>query len=132
MRSIGPGSYHPAEDSRYSYLDETGTFKLEANVEYRFPIFGDIYGALFIDAGNVWLLEKDKNRPGGELRLDSFAQQIALNTGAGVRYDLEFLVLRLDFGIAIHAPYDTGKKGYYNIPSFAKGFAWHFAIGYPF
>lgn len=132
VRSIGPGSYHPAEDSRYSYLDETGTFKLEANVEYRFPIFGDIYGALFIDAGNVWLLEKDKNRPGGELRLDSFAQQIALNTGAGVRYDLEFLVLRLDFGIAIHAPYDTGKKGYYNIPSFAKGFAWHFAIGYPF
>lgn len=132
VRSIGPGSYHPAEDSRYSYLDETGTFKLEANVEYRFPIFGDIYGALFVDAGNVWLLEKDKNRPGGELRLDSFAQQIALNTGAGVRYDLEFLVLRLDFGIAIHAPYDTGKKGYYNIPSFAKGFAWHFAIGYPF
>ena len=132
VRSIGPGSYHPAEDSRYSYLDETGTFKLEANVEYRFPIFGDIYGALFVDAGNVWLLEKDKNRPGGEFRFDSFAKQIALNTGAGVRYDLEFLVLRLDFGIAIHAPYDTGKKGYYNIPSFGKGFAWHFAIGYPF
>lgn len=132
VRSIGPGSYHPKKDSRYSYLDETGTFKMEANIEYRFPIFGDIYGALFVDAGNVWLLEKDESRPGGEFRFDSFAKQIALNTGAGVRYDLEFLVLRLDFGIAIHAPYDTGKKGYYNIPSFGKGFAWHFAIGYPF
>ncbi len=132
VRSIGPGSYHPAEETRYSYLDETGTLKIEANLEYRFPLFGDLHGALFLDAGNVWLLEKDDSRPGGEFKLKTFADQIALNTGTGLRYDLEFMVLRLDFGIAIHAPYNTGKKGYYNIPGFGKGFAWHFAIGYPF
>lgn len=132
VRSIGPGSYHPDKETRYSYLDETGTLKFEANIEYRFGIFGDLNGALFVDAGNVWLLEKDESRPGGEFKLNSFAKQIALNTGAGLRYDLEFMVLRLDFGIALHAPYDTGKSGYYNIPNFGKGFAWHFAIGYPF
>lgn len=132
VRSIGPGSYHPAEETRYSYLDETGTLKLEANLEYRFNMFGDLNGALFIDAGNIWLIEKDENRPGGEFKSSTFAKQIALNSGFGLRYDLQFLVLRLDFGIAIHAPYDTGKKGYYNIPNFGKGFAWHFAIGYPF
>jgi outer membrane translocation and assembly module TamA len=132
VRSLGPGSYHPDKETRYSYLDETGTLKFEANIEYRFGIFGDLNGALFVDAGNVWLLEKDDSRPGGEFSLDSFAKQIALNTGAGLRYDLEFMVLRLDFGVAIHAPYDTGKSGYYNIPNFGKGFAWHFAIGYPF
>ena len=69
---------------------------------------------------------------GGEITLKNLADQIALNTGFGVRYDLEFLVLRFDVGVALHYPYDTGKSGYYNIPSFAKGYAWHFAIGYPF
>lgn len=132
VRTIGPGSYHPAKETRYSYLDETGTLKFEANVEYRFGLLGNLNGAVFIDAGNVWLLEKDESRPGGEFTLRSFANEIALNTGFGLRYDLDILVLRLDFGIALHAPYDTGKSGYYNLPNFGKGFAWHFAIGYPF
>ena len=57
---------------------------------------------------------------------------IALGTGVGIRYDLEFLVLRFDLGIGIHAPYDTGKSGYYNMPSFGKSLGYHFAIGYPF
>lgn len=132
VRSLGPGSYHPNEETRYSYLDETGTFKIEANIEYRTKLFGDLQGALFIDAGNIWLINRDENRPGGEITLKNLADQIALNTGFGLRYDLEFLVLRLDVGIALHYPYDTGKSGYYNVPSFSKGYAWHFAIGYPF
>lgn len=132
VRSLGPGSYHPADNTRYSYLDETGTLKFEANLEYRSKLFGNLQGALFVDAGNIWLLDKDENRPGGEFRLKDFADQIALNTGFGVRYDLEFLVLRFDVGIALHYPYDTGKSGYYNVPSFRKGYAWHFAVGYPF
>ena len=52
--------------------------------------------------------------------------------GVGLRYDLTFLVIRLDLGIALHDPYDTGKKGYYNIPKFKDGLGLHFAIGYPF
>ena len=132
VRSLGPGVYNPAKDAKYGYLDQTGDIKLEANVEYRFPIFGDLYGAAFLDAGNVWLMRKDANRPGGQLTLRNFAKSIALGTGAGIRYDLEFLVVRLDLGIAIHAPYDTGKSGYYNIPKFKDGLGLHFAIGYPF
>jgi hypothetical protein len=61
-----------------------------------------------------------------------FANDIALNTGTGLRYDLEFLVIRLDFGFGLHAPYATKKKGYFNLSPFGDGFAWHFAIGYPF
>lgn len=138
VRSIGPGTYHPDENNRYGYIDETGDLKLEANVEYRFPLFGDLYGAAFLDAGNVWLLRKQTDnegndvRPGGEIRLRNLGKSIALGTGVGLRYDLTFLVIRLDLGVALHAPYDTGKSGYYNIPRFKDGLGLHFAIGYPF
>ena len=132
VRSVGPGSYRPDNANSYTYLDETGTFKLELNAEYRFRIIADLHGALFIDAGNIWLLKKDKERPGGEIRLKDFPEQIALNTGVGVRYDLGILVVRVDFGLGLHAPYDTGRKGYFNLNPLKDGFAWHFAIGYPF
>ena len=132
VRSIGPGTYNPGQNTKYGYLDQTGDIKLEANVEYRFPIFGELYGATFLDAGNVWLMRKDESRPGGEFTLKNFAKSIALNTGLGVRYDLTFLVIRLDLGIALHVPYETGKSGYYNIPKFKDGLGLHFAIGYPF
>jgi outer membrane protein assembly factor BamA len=132
VRSLGPGTFHPGKNIQYGYLDQTGDIKLEANIEYRFPIFGDLYGATFLDAGNVWLMREEESRPGGELTMKNFAKSIALGTGAGIRYDLEFLVIRLDLGVALHAPYDTGKRGYYNIPKFKDGLGLHFAIGYPF
>ena len=132
VRSVGPGTYNPGQNTKYGYLDQTGDIKLEANVEYRFPIFGELYGATFLDAGNVWLMRKDENRPGGEFSLKNFVKSIALNTGVGVRYDLTFLVIRLDMGIALHVPYETGKSGYYNIPKFKDGLGLHFPIGYPF
>ncbi len=132
VRSVGPGSYRPDNVNSYTYLDETGTLKLEANIEYRFRIVSDLHGALFVDAGNIWLLKEDKERPGGEFRFNTFGKQIALNTGLGVRYDLSILVLRVDFGLGLHAPYDTGRKGYFNLNPLKDGFAWHFAIGYPF
>ena len=114
VRSIGPGGYHPAE-SRYSYLDQTGTFRFEANVEYRFRIFKSIWGATFLDAGNVWLMRKDEARPNSQLELKTFPKQIALGTGVGIRYDMDILVFRLDFGIPLHLPYDTERSGYYNV-----------------
>ena len=85
VRSLGPGTYNPGKDSKYGYLDQTGDIKLEANVEYRFPILGDLHGATFLDAGNVWLIRKDESRPGGLLTWKDFAQSIALNTGVGLR-----------------------------------------------
>lgn len=131
VRSIGPGSYRP-ENSEYSYIDQTGDIKLEANIEYRFPIIGNLNGAVFLDAGNVWQIRGDKKYPERQINLQRIGREIALGTGAGIRYDLEFLVLRLDVGVGLHAPYQTEKNGYYNMPSFVKSLGYHFAIGYPF
>ena len=132
VRSIGPGSYRAPEGTPEEYFDRTGTFKFEANTELRFPIFGPLHGAVFLDAGNVWLLKNDKLRPGGRLRASSFLRDLALGTGAGLRLDIDILVIRADLGIGIHAPYDTGRKGYYNMTSFGNSLAFHLAIGYPF
>ena len=132
VRSIGPGSYRPPKSVRDTYFDQTGTFKFEFNVEYRFPIFGPLHGALFLDSGNVWLLKDDPLRPGGQLKASTFIKDLALGTGVGLRFDISMLVLRADLGIGIHAPYDTGKSGYYNMTSFKKSLAFHLAIGYPF
>jgi outer membrane protein assembly factor BamA len=129
IRSIGPGSY---QDYNGSYLNQTGEFKLELNAEMRFRIAGGLNGAVFFDAGNVWMLRPSADRPGGTLQGSTFSREIATGTGAGLRYDLGFLVLRADLGIGIHLPYDTGKTGYYNIPGFRDGLGFHLAIGYPF
>lgn len=131
VRSIGPGRFH-SQESKYSYIDQTGDIKLEANAELRFKLFGSLYGATFLDAGNIWLMRKDEKRPHGRLSGSDFLESIALGTGAGLRYDMEFLVLRLDLGVALHAPYETSKKGYYNIEKFTDGLSLNFAIGYPF
>ena len=131
IRTVGPGRYTTPR-TRYSYMDQTGDFKLETNVEYRFPLMGSLQGALFLDAGNVWLLREDEKRPGGTLQASTFFNDLALGTGMGIRYDLEFLILRLDLGVALHTPADTHRSGYYNIGKFKDGLALHFAIGYPF
>ena len=132
VRSLGPGSYHAPGNTSSDYFDQTGTFKFEANIEYRFPIAGPLHGALFLDTGNVWLLKEDPARPGGLLKASTFLNDLALGTGVGLRFDIGMLVVRGDLGIGIHAPYDTGKSGYYNMTSFGKSLAFHLAIGYPF
>lgn len=132
VRSIGPGSYHVSEDATDGYFDQTGTFKFEFNVEYRFPIYGPLRGAMFLDTGNVWLLEDDAQRPGGKLKASSFFKDLAVGTGVGLRFDISMLVVRGDLGIGIHAPYETGHGGYYNMESFGRSLAFHLAIGYPF
>ena len=150
VRTLGPGSFRPkvesspqgeplpegtaqpAGNARYSYYDQTGTFKFEANVEYRFPILGYFNGAVFLDAGNIWLLQDDEKRPGGRLKMKNFFNELALGTGVGLRFDMTMLVVRADLGIALHAPYQTTKSGYFNIPSFKDLLAFHLAIGYPF
>lgn len=134
IRSIGPGSYHPEKRSVTAYLDQTGDIKLEGNIGYRFKIAGRLNGAVFVDAGNVWLLRKEKERPGGEFRLKDLWREIALGTGFGLRYDITYIVIRADLGVALHAPYNTGKPGYFNIRNydFRDGLVLNLAIGYPF
>ena len=130
VRALGPGSYR-SPNVKYAYMDQTGDIKLEVNAELRARLFGDLHGAFFVDAGNIWLMRKDELRPGAEFSKASF-ENVAVGTGLGLRYDLDFLVLRFDVGMALHAPYETGKAGWYNIPKFADGIAYNFAIGYPF
>ncbi len=131
VRSLGPGSYRVPESQRNGYFDQTGTFKLELNTEYRFPIVSVLHGALFLDAGNIWLLKNDPLRPGGKLRGSTFFKDLALGTGVGLRVDIGMMVIRGDLGYGLHAPYDTGSAGYFNI-RFKDAFAFHLAIGYPF
>ena len=131
VRSIGPGSYRAPATLKNGYFDQTGTFKLELNTEYRFPIISVLHGAVFVDAGNIWLLKNDPDRPGGLLQAKTFLNDIALGTGVGLRVDIGMMVIRGDLGYGLHAPYDTGHHGYWNIP-FKKAFAFHLAIGYPF
>lgn len=148
-RSIGPGDFR--NDVYSSQIFHTGDIKFELNAELRFPIFWKINGAVFVDAGNVWNQRDPKvymtaeeieaclkgfNLPrmyDSHISADTFLNQIALGTGAGLRLDYESIVIRLDLGIAIHAPFDTGLPGYYNIPNFWKnGMKFNFGIGYPF
>lgn len=131
VRSLGPGSYHVPSDRVNGYFDQTGTFKLELNAEYRFPLFGSLNGAVFVDMGNIWLLKNDPLRPGGKLTGREFIRDVAVGTGVGLRYDLGMIVVRGDLGYGIHTPYADYSRHYFNIP-FHKAFAFHLALGYPF
>lgn len=100
-RTLGPGSY--ADDGTFSF-DQFGDGQLEANLEYRFKMFKMLNGALFIDAGNVWLRQKNASKPGAEFAWDRFYKEIAIGSGAGLRADFSFFVLRLDMGIKTRDP----------------------------
>ncbi len=130
-RGIGPGKYRPA-NNRSSYVEQTGDIKVLMNLEYRPKLFGKMYGAVFLDVGNVWAMREDANRAGAKFEMKNFFKQMAVGTGIGLRYDFDFFILRLDWGVGLHVPYDTGKSGFYNIGKFADAQAFHLAIGLPF
>jgi outer membrane protein assembly factor BamA len=108
VRTLGPGSYILPETS---FINQTADMKLEFNVEYRFKLFWILEGATFIDAGNIWTVRYDYNRPGSLFRFRSLADDIAVGTGLGFRFDLKFVLLRADFGLKLRDPQDTdGSK----------------------
>jgi outer membrane protein assembly factor BamA len=130
-RSLGPGGYH--EENPSDIIDQTGDVKLEGNAEYRFTLSGVVKGAFFLDAGNVWLLNKDENRPDAEFNFSTFTRQLAVGTGFGLRFDFSFFILRTDIGLPLRNAYAT--DGRYWLPSVKdvfKGFLFNLAIGYPF
>lgn len=136
LRTLGPGRYVPSEN-KYAFLDQSGEFKIESNIEYRLRLTGNLFGALFLDSGNVWLWEKDPQRPGGSLQevvsASDFLKQMALATGLGLRYDLGLIVVRFDVGFGLHLPYASDAPGYFNTTTnFTKHIGYHLAIGYPF
>ena len=166
VRDIGPGSFSDLgiQDKQLFYLMRNGDMKLVMNLEYRAPLFGNLKGAIFLDAGNVWRLrpfdigteeewagldfvDEDGEEYTGEeayyalrkwtdgmtFKASRFFNDIALGTGVGLRYDMGFLVVRLDWGIALHIPCDNGVSGYFfNVKRFKDLHTLNFAIGYPF
>lgn len=139
IRGIGPGASIALGNQELNFVLGNGDIKLVGNLEYRRRLFGSLFAAAFIDVGNVWTYNYDYEddiinwyfEP-STFKFHNFFRQLAVGTGIGIRYDLDFLVLRLDWGIGLHLPYDTGKSGFYNIDSFKDNQTLHFAIGYPF
>ena len=139
-RSLGPGSYKtPDSLAANSFVDQAGDIKLEGNIEYRFPIVSIIRGALFMDAGNIWMRKDDPNRPGGTFSGKTFLDEIAVGTGFGLRLDLSFFILRFDLAFPLHVPYlPKGERWVTNkidfgSPSWRKdNLVLNVAIGYPY
>ncbi|TGE27641.1 translocation and assembly module lipoprotein TamL [Hymenobacter metallicola] len=124
-RGIGPGTYTPTttEKSNSSFYDQVGDMRIEANAEYRQDLFPYVKGALFVDAGNIWLINDDPTRPGGKFEASSFLKELAVGAGAGIRIDVQFFVIRFDVAMPVRTP--NGDKGG-STPTY------NIAIGYPF
>lgn len=137
-RSLGPGSYLNTQTTNNFLPDQSGDLKLEFSTEYRAKLFSIVRGAVFVDAGNVWLLNADPNKSGGEITKD-FMKDIAVGAGAGLRFDLSFLVLRTDLAFPLRKPYlPQGQRWVIDDINFGSG-PWrkenlilNIAIGYPF
>lgn len=130
-RQIGPGRYRSTQRRR-SYVEQTGDIKIQFNLEYRPHLMGSLYGAVFLDAGNVWTMHYDDGRPEGHFKFKNILNEMALGTGVGLRYDIGYFMIRLDWGLGLHVPYETDKTGFYNISKFKDAQAFHLAIGLPF
>lgn len=137
-RNLGPGTY-TVPDSISSmpgyYPNLLGDIKLEFNLEYRYSLNKSWKGALFVDVGNIWLRQTGEPSTGKEFYFDTFYKQLAVGTGFGIRYDLEFAVFRLDYGIKVRDPRLTGPESWvlFQPPFIPKNLmVWHFAVGYPF
>ena len=107
---------------------------MEANVEYRFNMFWKVAGAVFVDAGNIWMLKDDGTESGKEsmLRASTLVESIAANWGVGLRLDFSFLILRLDLGLKVHDPARAQKWVGPDQWFKRNGYALHFGVGYPF
>lgn len=129
-RTLGPGAYNPREN--ITRFDKIGDVMLEGNFEYRFHILKAFNGALFVDAGNIWRLQPDKSKPGGEFKVGSFLDEIAIGGGFGIRWDLSFVVLRLDLATPLKDPkYAAGDRWTFDKKPWSTVVA-NFGIGYPF
>jgi len=140
-RSVGPGSYdyRLVEQPDNFFIDQTGDAKLETNLEYRFGLVGFLKGALFVDAGNVWLLRNDVTRPGADFQWNRFASEIAVGSGFGLRIDVNFFVLRLDAAFPVRKPFlpagnrwTLSEVNFLNRDWRRENLILNIAIGYPF
>lgn len=125
---VGPGSFVSLDGLKY---ERSGDIKLEVNGEYRFNVYGILKGAIFMDAGNVWLLREDKGFKNGTFKINKFYKELYWNTGLGLRLDIDFFVIRLDLGVPIYNPGYNGEKWRMKNMQF-KELVLNIGIGYPF
>lgn len=129
-RTLGPGNKPEVKDT--TYPAQVGDVRLEANAEFRFPIWWIFHGALFFDAGNVWYLrDTEDSNPEEVFHFDNFYKQLGFNTGVGLRIDATFVILRFDLGIQLHNPgRPEGQRWIHNFKW--SNMALNFGVGYPF
>ena len=131
VRGVGPGGYvDPNKSTTNGFFNQTGDVKLEANIELRFDLYKWLKAALFTDVGNVWLLNKDAERPLANFDFTRFWNEFAIDVGAGIRLDFNYFVVRVDYGIGIRDPGISGSNKWYINKSSPGRF--QLAIGYPF
>ncbi len=135
-RSIGPGSYFSNKSYSESYWDQSGNVKLEANIEYRFPIISVLKGAWFVDAGNVWLSSDNASLPGGAFGPNWYTE-IAVGAGFGARIDIDYFVIRFDLATPLRNPGLPQSERWTGLLNLGNGWnsrnlVLNFAIGYPF
>lgn len=132
-RSIGPGSFDGNTMNVGFLPDQSGDLKIELNTELRGTLYKFIKGAVFVDAGNIWLLNEDPLKPGSEFTGD-FLEQMAVGTGVGLRFDFSFLILRTDFAFPLKyntAPFFEGVD-VFNANWQKDNLIFNLAFGYPF
>lgn len=149
-RGLGPGTYRtPADRENSAFYDQVGDMRIEANAEYRQDLFPYVKGALFVDAGNIWLINDDPSRQtidengnpdgrNGKFAFNSFLKELAVGAGAGLRIDVQFFVLRFDYAYPLRLPYsnteirnplNNNEVLYKKTPDTGR---FNIAIGYPF
>ncbi len=138
INSLGPGNFNQSADNQ-NFFQLGGDVKLEMNAEYRFTIYRFFKGALFADAGNVWLLESNPTNIGNPFTFSGFANEIAMGAGIGFRIDVSFFILRFDFATPFRKPWIIDNNKWVidkiNIGSPAwrsENLVLNVAIGYPF
>ena len=129
-RTLGPGNKPEVINAQYP--SQVGDVRLEANLEFRFPVWWIFHGAVFLDAGNVWYLrDTQDSNPEEVFHFDKFYKQLGFNTGLGLRIDATFVILRLDLGLQLHNPgRPEGQRWIHNFKW--DNMALNFGVGYPF
>nr|MBS0037966.1 BamA/TamA family outer membrane protein [Saprospiraceae bacterium] len=137
IRSLGPGTYQPQDLNDRSFFDQAGDIRVEANIEYRFPLISYLKGALFADGGNIWLANDNETLPGGQFSSD-WVRELAVGAGFGFRLDIDLFVIRLDIATPLRKPWlEEGNRWVDNFSIGKKewrreNIVYNIAIGYPF
>ena len=130
IRSLGPGTYNDADGSNAGdFFDKTGNIRLECNLEYRFPLFSYLKGAVFADAGNIWNSKENPSFNGQDKFTGDFISELGMGAGFGLRIDIQSFVIRFDLAAPFHDPsLQKGKRFNFDVANPIL----NFAIGYPF